>query len=105
MKAVVIPACGGPGELKVEDRPDPVDTIADTVSGPVADQLMSKVKKGGTFASVLVDPDNAAAYPGVRVETMQVELAPATLLHLAADAGKAHIAAEKGAAGKLLLLA
>ena len=84
---------------------------------------ISKVKKGGTFASVLAPPSNAAAHPDVRIETMVVKSAPATLVHMAeairagklviplgqrfalADANKGHLAAERGAVGKLLLLA
>jgi NADPH:quinone reductase-like Zn-dependent oxidoreductase len=100
----------------------PLDAVADTVSGPTADKLIGKVKNTGVFASVLGPPSNAAAYPNVVVETMQVKPAPTTLVHMAeavkvgklvisigqrfalADANKAHLAAEKGAAGKLLLL-
>jgi NADPH:quinone reductase-like Zn-dependent oxidoreductase len=102
---------------------EPVDAIADTISGSIADQLIDKVKNGGVFASVLGPPRSAAAHPDVRVETMQVKPAPATLVRMAeavksgnlviplgqrfslSDASKAHSAAEKGAAGKLLLLA
>jgi NADPH:quinone reductase-like Zn-dependent oxidoreductase len=100
-----------------------IDAVADTVSGPTADKLIGKVKKGGTYASVLAPPSNAAAHPDVRIETMQVKPAPATLVDMAeavragkltiplgqrfalAEANKAHLAAEKGALGKLLLLA
>jgi NADPH:quinone reductase-like Zn-dependent oxidoreductase len=100
-----------------------VDAVADTVSGPTADRLTGKVKTGGMFASVLAPPSNAAAHPDVRIETMQVKPAPATLIEMAeavragkltiplgrrfalAEANKAHLAAEKGASGKLLLLA
>ena len=102
---------------------DALDAVADTVSGPIADVLIGKVRKGGFFASVLAVPTNASAYPDVRVEDMQVKPAPATLLQMAeavkagklaiplgqrfalADASKAHTAAENGARGKLLLLA
>jgi NADPH:quinone reductase-like Zn-dependent oxidoreductase len=102
---------------------EPLDAVADTISGPSADQLIGKLKKGGVFASVLAAPSNAAAYPDVKIETMQVSPAPATLVRMAeavtagklqiplgqrfalADASKAHLAAEKGAAGKLLLVA
>jgi NADPH:quinone reductase-like Zn-dependent oxidoreductase len=102
---------------------EPVDAIADTISGSIADQLIGKVKNGGVFASVLGPPSNAAAHPDVRVETMQVKPAPATLVRMAEavrtgklviplgpryrlnDASRAHSAAEKGAVGKLLLLA
>jgi NADPH:quinone reductase-like Zn-dependent oxidoreductase len=102
---------------------EPLDGVADTISGPSADQLIGKVKKNGIFASVLAAPGNAASYPYVRAETMQVRPAPATLGRIAeavlagklqiplgerfalADASKAHLAAEKGAPGKLLLVA
>jgi NADPH:quinone reductase-like Zn-dependent oxidoreductase len=102
---------------------EPVDAIADTISGSIADQLMGKVKPGGVFASVVAPPRNAATHPDVRVETMQVKSAPATMVHLAeavragrlviplgqryrlSEASEAHRAAEKGATGKLLLLA
>jgi NADPH:quinone reductase-like Zn-dependent oxidoreductase len=102
---------------------EPLDAVADTISGPSADQLIGKVKDGGVFASVLSTPSNAAANPNVKVETMQVSPAPATLVRMAeavtagklniplgqrfalADASKAHLAAEKGATGKLLLVA
>jgi NADPH:quinone reductase-like Zn-dependent oxidoreductase len=102
---------------------EPLDAVADTISGPSADQLIGKVKKGGIFASVLAAPSNSAAYPDVTIQTMQVKPAPATLVRMAqavnagqlqiplgerfalADASKAHFAAEKGAAGKLLLVA
>jgi NADPH:quinone reductase-like Zn-dependent oxidoreductase len=102
---------------------EPVDAIGDTISGSIADQLIGKVKNGGLFASVLAPPSNAAANPNVMVKTMQAKPAPATLARMAeavrtgrlviplgqkyalSDASKAHSAAEKGAAGKLLLLA
>jgi NADPH:quinone reductase-like Zn-dependent oxidoreductase len=102
---------------------EPLDAVADTVSGPTADKLIGKVKNGGSFASVLAPPTNAAAYPDVRIETMQVKPAPATLIRMAeavsartlaiplgqrfalANASAAHVAAERGATGKLLLLA
>jgi NADPH:quinone reductase-like Zn-dependent oxidoreductase len=100
-----------------------VDAIADTISGSIADQLIGKVKNGGVFVSTLAPPSNAASRPDVRVESMRVKPAPATLVLMAeavrtgkleiplgrryplSDARKAHSDAEKGAAGKLLLLA
>jgi len=101
---------------------EPLDAVTDTISGPSANQLIGKLKNGGVFASVLAPPSNAAAYPEVRIETMEVRPNLATLVHMAeavkagklqipigqrfalADASKAHLAAEKGVAGKLLLL-
>ena len=70
----------------------------------------------------LGSPSKAASYPTVEVRTMQVAPDPATLLAVAEavqkgalsiplgerfslkDAAKAHSAAEKGVAGKILLL-
>jgi NADPH:quinone reductase-like Zn-dependent oxidoreductase len=102
---------------------EPVDAVADTVSGPTAEKLISKVKQGGVFASVLGPPSTAAVYPNLRVEAMTVKASSTTLVHMAeavktgrlviplgqrfalADASKAHFAAERQAPGKLLLLA
>ena len=100
-----------------------LDAIADTLNGLTATKLIGKLKQGGVFASVLSAPTNAAEYPSVTVKTMQVKADPRVLLHMAEavrsgklsiplgqrfalrDANKAHAAAEKGAAGKILLVA
>jgi NADPH:quinone reductase-like Zn-dependent oxidoreductase len=100
-----------------------LDAIADTVNGPTATKLIGKLKQGGVFASVLSAPTNAAEYPSIAVKTMQVKADPKVLLHMAEavrsgklaiplgqrfalkDANKAHAAAEKSAAGKILLVA
>jgi len=100
-----------------------VDSVADTISGPVAARLIAKIKPGGIFASVLGAPATATAYPQVQVKVMQVKTDPMTQLRMAyavverrlaiplgerfelKDAAKAHAAAEKGARGKLMLLA
>lgn len=101
---------------------EPVDAIADTISGSIADLLIGKVKDSGVFASAVAPPSSAAAHPSVIVETMQSKPSSGILTRLAeavragrlviplgqryalSDAIKAHRAAEKGAAGKLLLL-
>ena len=100
-----------------------LDAIADTVNGTTATKLIGKLKQGGVFASVLGAPTNAAEYPSIAVKTMQVKADPRVLSHMAEavrsgklsiplgqrfalkDANKAHAAAEKGAAGKILLVA
>jgi NADPH:quinone reductase-like Zn-dependent oxidoreductase len=100
-----------------------LDAVADTVSGPTAERLIAKVKDGGIFASVLAAPSNASAFPKVSVKTMQVASDPEALSVMGTavkagklsiplgqrfalkDASKAHAAAEKGASGKILLLA
>jgi NADPH:quinone reductase-like Zn-dependent oxidoreductase len=100
-----------------------LDAIADTVNGVTATKLIGKLKPGGVFATVLGPPTNAAEYPSIAVKTMEVKADPQVLLHMAEavrsgklsiplgrrfelkDANKAHAAAEKGAAGKILLVA
>jgi NADPH:quinone reductase-like Zn-dependent oxidoreductase len=99
-----------------------VDSIADTIGGPIADRLIVKVKPGGIFASVLGGPAAAASNPQVQVKTMRVKQDPIGLLRMAyavverrltipmgpryalKDAAKAHAAAENGVAGKILLV-
>jgi NADPH:quinone reductase-like Zn-dependent oxidoreductase len=101
---------------------EPVDAVADTVSGSAADAVLAKIKHGGIFASVLGPPSEAENYPTVEVKTMQVTADSAVLLAMAEavhkgalsiplgekfslrDAVKAHAAAEKGSTGKMLLL-
>ena len=101
---------------------EPFDAVADTVDGPTADEVIKKIKSGGIFASVLGPPSTAANYPMVQVKPMAVSPDPGLLLEMAeavqkgafsiplgqklslADAAKAHAAAEKGSAGKILLL-
>jgi NADPH:quinone reductase-like Zn-dependent oxidoreductase len=99
-----------------------LDAVADTVSGPIAEVLIAKIKKGGVFASVLAAPGNATAYPSVEIKTMQVKRDSKTLITMAEavkkgaltiplgerfplkEAANAHAAAEKGSAGKILLV-
>jgi NADPH:quinone reductase-like Zn-dependent oxidoreductase len=118
--ADTIVALDDPAALKALE---PVDAVADTVGGQVADEVIKKIKGGGIFASVLGPPSTAAEYPTVNVKPMQVSSDPALLLTMAEavqkgafsiplgqkfplqDASKAQAAAEKGSAGKILLLA
>jgi NADPH:quinone reductase-like Zn-dependent oxidoreductase len=101
---------------------EPLDAVADTIGGSVAELLIGKIKTGGAFATVLGPPGNAASYPVVKVRPMTVKPDTKTLVHMARavqagklkiplgprfalkDASKAHAAAEKGAVGKILLL-
>ena len=100
----------------------PLDAVADTVGGKTASELISKVRTGGVFASVLAPPQNAADYPGVKVVPVRVQPDSAILLSMAQavikgeltipinrklplrDAAEGHAAAAKGPAGKLLLV-
>ena len=110
-------------DAKAVDSLEPLDAVADTINGPVADKLITKIKKGGVFATVLGPPSTASAYPDVRVEAMEVTPAAATMLRMAEavrngkltiplgqqfplkDADKAHAAAENHAVGKIILMA
>jgi NADPH:quinone reductase-like Zn-dependent oxidoreductase len=98
-----------------------LDKAADLVGGPTAETMLSKVKQGGIFASVLRPPGNAAQYPSVKIAVVQCAPSAAELLmigqavaagklkipiaarFLLEQAGKAHQAVEGHAAGKVLL--
>jgi NADPH:quinone reductase-like Zn-dependent oxidoreductase len=99
-----------------------VDIVANTVRGKTAEDLMGKVKEGGTFASVTGVPANAAAYPRVRTVAFiskqdaknleyTVEAVSAGKLTIPIgsrvplrNAAEAHAQLAKGSAGKILLL-
>jgi len=100
-----------------------LDAVADAVGGRTAEKLIAKVKPGGVFASVLEIPKNAEKYPSVKPvkvfskfdrETLEFmaeavrdgKLVIPIILRLPlSDAAEAQAAAEKGAAGKILLVA
>ncbi len=101
----------------------PLDAVADTVDGRTAEKLIAKVKPGGVFATVLKAPQNAAQYPTVKVAAVFSKFDRKTLEFMAEavrdgklvipisetlplrQAAEAQAAAEKGAAGKILLVA
>lgn len=100
----------------------PVDIVANTVRGKTAEDLVAKVKAGGTFASVTGAPANAAEYPQVRTVAFVSKQDTKNLEYVveAVRAGKlripigsrfplrnvaeAHATFAKGSAGKILLL-
>src|SRR5580700_8615371 len=100
----------------------PVDIVANTVRGKTAEDLMGKVKSGGTFASVTGAPSNAAEYPQVRTVAFiskqdtknleyTVEAVRAGKLTIPIgsrvplrNAAEGHAAFARGGAGKILLL-
>ncbi|HEU5402036.1 MAG TPA: NADP-dependent oxidoreductase, partial [Terriglobales bacterium] len=104
----------------IADLP-PLDAVADTVGGRTAETLIAKVKPGGTFASVLGAPANAARYSSVRVMPVFSKPDRNTLQFMAeavrdgklvipisrelplSKAAEAHSVAEKGRIGKILL--
>lgn len=99
-----------------------LDAVADTVDGATADVLLGKIRDGGIFASVLGAPSKAGSYPKVQIKPMQVTADPAVLVLMAEavrngklsiplgerfslkDADKAHVMAEKGSSGKIILV-
>ena len=101
----------------------PLDAVADAVGGRTAEELIAKVKPGGVFASVLGVPQNAAKYPSVKAVFVFSKFDRKTLEFMAeavrdgklvipisqklplGEAAKAQAAAEKGVAGKILLVA
>ncbi len=100
-----------------------VDAVADTVGGKTAEKLITKVKDGGVFATVLGAPGNAGQCPSVRVVPVYSTADAAAMVSLAEavnageleipigrklalkDAAEGHAAVEQGGVkGKVLLL-
>ena len=100
-----------------------LDAVADTVDGRTAEKLIAKVKPGGVYASVVEAPQNAAKYPSVKVVHVFSKFDRKTLEFMAEavrdgklvipisqklplrEAAEAQATAEKGGAGKILLVA
>ena len=101
----------------------PVDAVADTVGGRTAEKLIAKVKPGGVYASVVDTPKNAREYPSVKVVHVFSKFDRTTLEFMAeavrdgkliipiglklplSEAAEAQATAEKGGAGKIVLVA
>jgi NADPH:quinone reductase-like Zn-dependent oxidoreductase len=101
----------------------PLDAVADAVGGRTAEKLIAKVKPGGVFATVLEVPQDAAKYTSVKVAHVFSKFDRKTLEFMAEavrdgklvipisqklplrEAAEAQAAAEKGSAGKILLVA
>ena len=99
-----------------------LDAVADTVGGSTAEKLIAKVKKGGTFGSVLGEPANAKNYPDIKVVAVFGKpdtkilssmtqavvngklLMPATVKLPLKDASQGHAAFEKGGVGKVIFV-
>jgi len=100
-----------------------VDAVADMVGGPLATELLGKVKQGGTFGSLLGVPKDATLHPTVQVNAITAEPNAKTIEEYAtavrdkkltipidrmlplAEAAEAHIVVEKGGIAKVVLLA
>jgi NADPH:quinone reductase-like Zn-dependent oxidoreductase len=101
----------------------PLDAVADTVGGRTAEKLIARVKPQGVYASVVELPQNAASYPSVKVVHVFSQFDRKTLESMAEavrdgklvipigqklplrEAAEAQAEAEKGGAGKILLVA
>ena len=101
----------------------PLDAVADTVGGRTVEKLIAKVKPEGVYATVVGLPPNAAKYPSVRVVQVFSKFDRKTLEFMAEavrdgklvipisqklplrEAAEAQATAEKGGAGKILLVA
>src|SRR5271154_6865509 len=100
----------------------PLDAVADAVGGRTAQKLIAHVKQGGVYASVVGPPQNAANYPSVKVVGVFSKFDRKTLESMAeavrdgklvipiglklplSEAAEAQAKAEKGGAGKILLV-
>ena len=100
-----------------------LNAVADTVGGRTAEKLIAKVKPGGVYASVVGTPRNAAEYPSVKAVFVFSKFDRKTLEFMAeavrdgklvipislklplSEAADAQATAEKGVAGKILLVA
>ena len=99
-----------------------VDVVANIVRGETAARLLTKVRPGGTFASVTGAPPGAEQHPSVRVVAFKSKQSAETLRYVAEavrsrrlsipighrlplkDAAKGHSLVEGGSAGKVLLV-
>jgi NADPH:quinone reductase-like Zn-dependent oxidoreductase len=106
----------------------PLDCVADTIGGKLADKLLARVKPGGTFGCFpKQNPQDAALYPTIHINVVFGQVDPATIsattLHYAqavrdgklmipidrimplVDAAEAQVIAEKGGSAKIILTA
>jgi NADPH:quinone reductase-like Zn-dependent oxidoreductase len=101
-----------------------VDGVADTVGGETAARLLTKVKQGGNFGSVLGEPKGTALNPTIKVTAITAKPDVATFVRYGeairdgklklpidrmmplSEAAEAHAVSEKGGiSGKIILLA
>ncbi len=118
----------GADEVIALDDPDAlralanVDIVANTVRGETAQQLMNKVRSGGTFVSATDKPGNEHLYPSVRVVSFVSKQNTDNMTRMAravnegrldipvhkkmplSQARAAHEAVQAGVPGKVLLI-
>ena len=99
-----------------------VDGVADTVGGRLGPALLSKVKPGGAYGTLLGPPHGAVLHPLARIKPMMAQPRPATIVHYGeavrdgklklpisevlplSEAAAAQAKAEKGGVGKIVLV-
>ena len=106
-------------ERQLEALPE-LDALADTVGGPTTQALLPKLKRGGRIGSVVGEPPGAKelglvvrafmVHPDAkRLEELVADVAAGTLVipierkFPLGEAAQAHVLAEKGGVGKVLL--
>jgi NADPH:quinone reductase-like Zn-dependent oxidoreductase len=90
-----------------------LDAVCDTIGGPLVSKLLGHIKPGGTYASIVGPPQDAALDPTVQVKAFGSHLAqavrdgklklPIDLVLPLEEAAVAHAKGEKGGIGKIVL--
>jgi NADPH:quinone reductase-like Zn-dependent oxidoreductase len=98
-----------------------LDAVCDTIGGPLVSKLLGHIKPGGTYASIVGPPQDAALAPTVRVKAFGSHADSKAMAHLAEavrdgklklpidlvlpldEAAVAHAKGEKGGIGKIVL--
>ena len=98
-----------------------LDAVCDTIGGPLVSKLLGHIKPGGTYASIVGPPQDAALDPTVQVKAFGSHADSKAMAHLAQavrdgklklpidlvlpleEAAVAHAKGEKGGIGKIVL--
>jgi NADPH:quinone reductase-like Zn-dependent oxidoreductase len=98
-----------------------LDAVTDTIGGALASKLLTHVKPGGIYASVVGPPHDAALHPQIQIRAFGSHADTRAMTHYAeairdgkvalridavlplAEAAKAHEMGEKGGIGKIML--
>ena len=99
-----------------------VDAVADTIGGDLAPKLLTHVKSGGHYGSIVGPPRGAELYPSVHINAFGSQPDPAAMVHFAeairdgklklpidlvlplSEAAEAHARGEHGGIGKIVLV-
>lgn len=100
-----------------------LDAVADTLGGDLAPKLLTHVKAGGYYGSIVGPPRGAELHPAVHINAFGSHPDPAAMLHLAeairdgklklpvdlvlplSEAAEGHARGERGGIGKIVLTA